>query len=153
MGVVPRNGYLIDATRSIDSARDVSAEACVCQGYSADDIDSDGENTQAWNYLTTSSLWDSHQSTFGLPVYDRQQSLICYKSSGIDNIIRLVLIQFSAYILRILQSGLSLINRESTVLQKLNYLTSNPTVFSEYQKRLLGVTERVVLPTILLLIK
>ena len=153
MGVVPRNGYLIDTTRSIDSAGDVSAEASVCQGYRTDDIDSDRENTQTCNYLTTSSLWDSHQSTFGLPVYDKQQSHIRYKSSGIDNIIRLVLIQFSAYILRILQSGLSLINRESTVLQKLNYLTSNPTVFSEYQKRLLGVTERVILPTILLLIK
>ena len=106
----------------------------------------------AWNYLTTSTLWDSHQSTFGLPVYDQQEIIILYKSSGINNIVRLVLIQFSAYILRILQSGFSSVDRESAILQKLNYLPSNPTVFSEYQKRFLDVTKRMILLTILLLI-
>ena len=46
MGLVGWNKYFIDATRSIDSAGNVSAETCVCQSHSADNIDSDREKTR-----------------------------------------------------------------------------------------------------------
>ena len=89
----------------------------------------------------TSSLWNSHQSTLGRPVYNEYFETREYETSGVNHIIRLGLIQLRGNVLRVLQSGLCFVYSVALLSKKLDHDSANPPVLSEYQKGLLAVEE------------
>lgn len=122
--------HLINTPCCIHCAWNISTETSIGQCNSPNNIHTT-INCSKHSYRTTSSLWNSHQSTLGLPVYFKRREEVFYKSSSIDYVVWFQSVQFSTHILRIFQSWFSLVDSESTFLKKLDYLTSYPTVLPE----------------------
>ena len=95
----------------------------------------------AGSYRTTSSLWNSHQSTLGLSVYSSLIYIGDDLSSSIHHIIRLQLVQFGTHILRVLQSRFSLVHGEASLAQLLDHHSANPAILAKHQKRFLGQSQ------------
>lgn len=63
------NTDFIDTSSGIDSDRNITLPTSIYKGNCTNHIHSTLSFFFQREYLTTSSLWNSHQSTLGLPVY------------------------------------------------------------------------------------
>jgi len=61
-----------------------------------------------------------------------------YQTRSVDHIIGLGFIQLRCNVLRVLQSGLSFVHRVALFPKESDHDSTNPSVLSKYQKRLLA---------------